>query len=671
MLTGATGACVGATIHQILRDPSVLRKQLFYSMFRFILDGVNISRLSSAWRSHRERFVREEDGPVALEQFEMWSDALRHTLVSTVSALLEKLIYAHAGDDRYCRYVDWIASVGVVPLFANETVTRLKEVSAAQRELTAALRSCQLLDGLDDATLKTLRRCVAAMMTSEVPNAANLRMHRLKSNGEIECFAGKKRLRRYVHSEPLVLEEDHLALTTPLSRIRYERARHHELRTHRKVCQLLNTHPVKVVTSSRYEMNTRRIVELMEKRDRNVDAKASIVKFLLNVSDSKSKIGLEDSVESFLQDLTPSVDQSRLMPPRPPSGAGGGAAHGPLGPGTQDIRELFRRQVIRCLEEQIQDHVEEIESLKLLNKAWEGKTRELRDALERYETDGRRTRGPPSADLQTADTLRALRRVQDLPTNPTAVEDNRVVANSFFSQFVPDDRDSDDRLSKLWENEYFRCFKLRRNVTNQGAEDSISYSNYTVEKVLSPFLTSVLQFPLLDPIPEDHLFLSLSELAHVVYETSRLQRYTDFLRFRETARIYPAAAAAATTSEAPTPRPGGAAVPRPVATTDGRRPPAPGPARIRDGRPRRARRPPGGPTTPYGRPGGALGPMAPTTGDGTTRDRTPRAWAHTAGLFPGAAPPPWPSPVGHPYIRSPWEKLDTLRRRRNVQHING
>lgn len=512
----------------------MFRKQIFYAMSRFILNGINISALSSAWTNHKTRFVNADNGRFVLEQFEIWSDAIKLTLINNIASLLEKLIYTHAGDDKYCRYVDWIVSVGVVPISEIHTIDRQRNIDIVQREFMSEISSYPLFGHLDISQQKTLKRCIEALMVREIPNTPDIRIHRLKSNGLIECFSGKRRLKRYIYAEPIMLEEERLILTTPLARIRYEYARHNELRTHRKICQLLNTNPVKTVTSSRHEMNTRRIVELMEKRDRHVDAKTSIVKFLLNVSDSKSKIGLEDSVESFLQDLTPSVDQSRLMPSRIPI-----QSTATTSSGTQDIRELFRRQVIRCLEDQIQDHVEEIENLKLLNKTWENKTRELRDTLDRYESEGRRTRGPPSSDLQTIDTFSALRRIQNVPNNPVSIDDNRVVCNSFFSQFVPDEKDSDNRLSSLWENEYFRCFRFRKDVTNQGTEDSTSYSNYTIERVLLPFLTSVINFPMLDPIPEEYLFLSLGELATVVYETSKVQRYTDFLRYRETIRLIP------------------------------------------------------------------------------------------------------------------------------------
>ncbi|CCE56608.1 M104 protein [Murid betaherpesvirus 1] len=638
MINGTEGACIGQTIHQILRDPSVFRKQIFYAMMRFLLNGISVGELSTAWASHRRRFVRAEDeGGAALEQFEIWADALKHTIVDSIAALLEKLIYTYAADDRYCRYVDWIVSVGVVPIAEVRTAEREKAVDAAQRRFLAEVAECHLLDRPDPLRARTLRACVSALMTREVPNVPDIRIHRLKSNGHIECFSGKRRLKRFIYAEPTILEEERLILTTPLARIRYERKRHNELRIHKKICQLLNTNPIKVVTTSRHEMNTKRIVELMEKRDRQVDAKTSIVKFLLNVSDSKSKIGLEDSVESFLQDLTPSVDQARLLPSRAPL-----IQPAPSGSGAQDIRELFRRQVIRCLEDQIQDHVEEIENLKLLNKTWESKTRELRDALDRYESEGRRGRGPPAFDLQTLDTVNALRRVQGLPTAPVTVDDNRVVCNSFFSQFVPDERESDERLSRLWEQEYFRCFKFRRNVTNQGAEDSISYSNYTIERVLLPFLTAVIEFPMLDAIPEEYLFLSLSELANVIYETSKLQRYTDYIRYRETIRVQAflereqataaaAAAAAAATAATPSERIGRA------------------PGQV-SGPPTKIRR------------------LDETT-PGTANYRPQQKTIVTTTPI-GLPPPSSPAPEVSPRFRSPQQKLETLRDR-NVQHLNG
>lgn len=534
MVHGVRGACRGQTIHQTLRDPSIFRKQLLYSLSRFVLNGASLRHVSSLWRHQQEIFLppgeEYDDSEEYREYFDTWSAAVRQSTTETVSVAVERLIYRHAADDRYCRYVDWISTVGIVPVVDRSFDARASRdaIDTTENMFVRAFEACPVLDVTDPHVLPTVRKCLAALILTDVPNSPEIRIHRVRKDGRLEGFDGPRRIRLHVHAEPLTVETGTIIYTTPVAHVRYEILRHAELCRHRKICQLLNTFPVKAITSSRHELNTKRIVELMEKRDKAVDAKTSIIKFLLNVSDSKSKVGLEDSVESFLQDLTPSVDQSRLLPTR--SAASGYSSEPP----TQDVRELFRRQVIRCLEEQIQDHVDEIQNLKTLNRTWENKARELKETLDRYASEFRGL-GDPS-DIETAATLDAVNQVNALPFHTLPIEDNRLVANSFFSQFVPETTGSDGRLSALWEDEYFRSFKFRKNVTNQGQEESLSYSNYTIERVLLPFVTSVLGVPLLDPIPEEYLSLSFREIVDVVYEDSRLNRHIGFLRSRELVR---------------------------------------------------------------------------------------------------------------------------------------
>ncbi|AAM00741.1 capsid portal protein [Panine betaherpesvirus 2] len=556
LLHGFMGACRGKSMHQVLRDPCVLRKQLLYGVCKTLFDTMTARRVAEEWKLHAALFPYRALDDEDLEQYLLvWSASIRQSVETGVLGTLREILYQYADNDEYGLYVDWWATVGIVPLVdarpkEREVLERAQFVRAAVQRST---ETHPLAQELLSANLALLLQVVERLCAVRVANGPEVRVFKKVRSERLEAQLRGKGIRVYVACEPLAYERDRLLLTTPVAHLHEEILRYDGLCRHQKICQLLNTFPVKAVTMSRHELNCKKMVEMMEKHDRGSDAKKSIMKFLLNVSDSKSRIGIEDSVESFLQDLTPSlVDQSRLLPSRAPGGVvgpgpgpggGGGlgaasSVSGGLGQ-ERDIRDVFKKQVIKCLEEQIEAQVDEIQDLRTLNQTWEHRVHELRDLLTRYASrrEDSVNLGARDAELYHLPVTEAVRKAQEAtPFRALPVEDNRLVANSFFSQYVPSTEPLERLLTQLWENEYFRTFRLRRLVTNQGAEEAIVYSNYTVERVTLPYLSSVLGLSALDPIPEAYLHLSFGEIVAAAYDDSKFRQYVELICNREKAR---------------------------------------------------------------------------------------------------------------------------------------
>ncbi|AEV80457.1 capsid portal protein [Cercopithecine betaherpesvirus 5] len=542
LLHGFIGTCRGKSIHQVLRDPCVLRKQLLYGLCKTIFDTITVKQVANEWKIHSTLFPYNALDDEHLEQYLMvWSSSVRQSVQTGVLGALRDILYQFADNDEYGLYVDWYVTVGIIPLM--DVKSKPADITQRAAFVRAAIHKSTethpLAQDLLTANLPLLQQVVTHLCAVRIVNSPELRIFKRIRSEKIEAQLKEKHTGSYIVTEPLAYERDQLFFTTPIAHLHEEILRYDSLCRHQKICQLLNTYPVKAVTTSRHEMNCKKIVDMMEKHDRGSDAKKSIIKFLLNVSDSKSRIGIEDSVESFLQDLTPSlVDQSRLMPSRTPGGGpsapGGISAAGPSQ--DRDIRDLFKKQMIKCLEEQIQAQVDEIQDLKSINQTWESRVRELRDLLTRYarQRSGRTLERDPK--LHHLSVTEAIRKAQEVSFTPLAVEDNRVVANSFFSQFIPNTEKLENLLTELWENEYFRTFRMKRIVTAQGAEEAIVYSNYTVERVTLPYLFSILSLSTLEPIPEDYLNLSFGEIVAAAYDDSKFRQYVDLICNREKAR---------------------------------------------------------------------------------------------------------------------------------------
>ena len=244
------------------------------------------------------------------------------------------------------------------------------------------------------------------------------------------------------------------------------------------------------------------------------------------MSDSKSKIGITDSIEGFLQDITPSIiDQNKLLISK------GNLQRRGQDNNDRDIRDIFKKQIIKCMEEQIQSQLDEIETLKTANRLFENKIKDMHSLINLSETS--KHDFTLDSDIESLSLAKALNKVQSLPFTSVSIDDTRAVANSFFSQYIPDIEYADKKIDQLWETEYTRTFRLRKNVNNQGQEDSISYSNYTLELLLIPFMKHVLKLRHFELLPEEFLFLSLKEIMLAVYSNCKIKHYLRLIYIRQ------------------------------------------------------------------------------------------------------------------------------------------
>lgn len=509
-------------------------------MCRQFFDGVTVQQMLREWRAHTALFPYVGYDELDMREYlDIWSSSVSHTMQTAISAVCEEILYHYLPERQYGLYTDWIATVGVVPIQESpSTMARSRERFLTLRNaISEHGTSSPLVAQALDSMVPAFERIVTGLTSAEIPNCGDVTITRRRDNGHIRAFRGTREIHTYVYLDPLAYEDGNLVYATPVAHLYREIARYDSLCRHQKVCQLLNTRPVKIVTMSRHESNTKKIVEMMEKHDKTTDAKKALMKFLLNMSESKSRIGIEDSIESFIQEITPPVvDHSKLLPTRGPNAAGPSVSpYDQAASSERDVRDLFKKQIIKCMEEQLEAQTDEIQDLKMLNQAWERKAEELRSTLSRYGHDLSNS-GGDREDLDRLPVMDAIRRVQSMPTDSVSVDDNITVANSFLSQFIPNCDTPGKNLDVFWETEYIRSFKLKKIFTNQGTEENISYSNYTVERVLTPFLTRVLNISGLGPIPEDCLYLSLPELVEMAYKGSKLNQYVRFVCNRELAR---------------------------------------------------------------------------------------------------------------------------------------
>lgn len=528
LLHGEYGFSRGQSIHGILRDPTVFKKQLFYGMCTIFYNNITLKQINDEWKFHSDVFpYTDGKGITFQEYFNTWSDAFQQLIIYESSKVVQDILKV-IDDENYARYIDWVVTTGIIPIKETHQFPRDLSLNVIMHNLHISRITQRIIQNRS----YLVQTIIYQLYNTHIANSNHLMIYVDRRTHDIRCVNDNKNLRVFVYTTP-IYHKNGISLTTVLSHLFKEIIRSNNLHKHQKLCQLLNTFPVKVLTTSKHEINTKKIMDIIDKEEKASDAKKHIIKFLLNMSGSRSKIGIEDSVESFLQDITPSIiDHDKLMPSREYSTS---ISNVQASVHDKNVKAAFKRQILKCMEEQIQSQVEEIHALKKMNEINHSKINELQQIIEQY--------GHPlnydvhlNYDFDLIPLATALNKTQNIPFHAINLDEGRTAANSFLTQYVPDTEYSDKRLDRLWELQYYREFKLHRNVTNQGDEDTIEYSNHTVELLILPYLLKILNLKHVDLIPAKYMSLSFLELSNAIFSHSKAKHYLNLIRAQELSR---------------------------------------------------------------------------------------------------------------------------------------
>lgn len=503
------GYVYGKSIHMVLRDHQYLKKQLLYAIGQKILHTITLNMIMDYWTSSVRGYPSFENLDLYHAYVDMWAVSLKTVIIHDIINIVNTCY----GDTsrNYELYVDWVVTLGIVPFFFREK---------KHTELPDKVYQSTMIKQIIARDISFYNKLYTMLSNITVCNFDNVVIYRRVK--DIHTFHNGRLINTAIVRQPVFLTADITVFATPLQHLYYEILRFDNLRQHRKLCQLLNTYPIKALTVGRDEVDNQKLLDLLERQEKPNDAKKCIIKFLLNLSESRSRVGIEDSVDSFIQELTPSViDHTKMFPNR----------LAPYHPPTQnrDVRDLFRKQIMRCLEEQIKDQTTEIDALKQVNVAQENRIQDLQAMLEHQRTDD------PYMDNQDFDTKPLIKNLDDMRRSSfrsTKVEEGRHVVNSFFSQYIPDVMHEEIRLNKIWEREYLRAFHLRKKFNNQGQDDGVVYTGETIDLITLPYLTQIHGLYDLLRVPAKYLEYSEYELISELYEDSMIPKYIYFMKMR-------------------------------------------------------------------------------------------------------------------------------------------
>nr|WPM02800.1 ORF43 [Human gammaherpesvirus 8] len=519
ILQGKYSYVRGQTLHCSLRNPGVFFRQLFIHLYKNALANCSYDHVLADWRTYessaKTRWPEKEAqwGSYRRSTFDSWAQTMRMTLDHLLLNAINRVLYAKT-QLSYERYVDWVVTVGMVPVVKHTPDHKL--VNSIQEQL---MKDCQRLASGE----KTIGRILTSV-TQEISNLVfSLSALYIPGYSEVsidyDCvkntFVGlykQKRVHVEVITMPAILA-GRVIFDSPIQRMYTSIMSCHRTAEHAKLCQLLNTAPTKALVGSACNNVYKDIMAHLEQASQRTDPKRELLNLLMKLAENKTVSGVTDVVEDFVTDVSQNiVDKNKLF------GTGQETT-------TQGLRRQVSNSVFKCLTNQINEQFDTITQLEKERELCMKRLKCIETQLSHQQPGD--AKGPGSVNLLTANTFQSLGRLQDpsLQLTSSHIPSGSAVLNSFFSSYIPPVRESMKDLTNLWESEMFQTYKLAPVVDNQGQRLSVTYSQDTISILLGPFTYVIADLLQMELISHSFVSSSLQDIAAYLYQTSRLFVY--------------------------------------------------------------------------------------------------------------------------------------------------
>ncbi|QPO25214.1 capsid portal protein [Bovine alphaherpesvirus 2] len=553
MLMGVFGYTEGQGVYNVVRSSDAATRQLQAAVFAVLLNATAYRDLEADWRDHvsarrldpdalARRYGAAADSDaagVASRVFETWQRTLQTTLMEFAHGLASCFSLGGPGCPiSFSKYIDWIVCLGMVPVSRRARPTNgMAKRLAAYLDGHALPHHMATVAGIAKRAAPTLFEIARAMDSSciaeydRVQVFYNFRRGEWRTRDALTGLAGE-----CVVLWPPLWSDGKVVFDSPMQRISHEVRACYALREHAHLCRLLNTAPVKVLLGRRPEAErgaacAARAVDRALGEDaegKAGSAAARLVRLIINMKGMRHVGDINDTVRAYLDETGGHlIDGAQVNQTLPGFGKAGRAGGAPSQP--QQLQQAFQTSIVSGINNVLEGYINNlfgtIERLRESNS-------DLSSRLEARERELGRSR---------ASALRAEQRAADEP-GPSPGYDPRIdcdvidisnrmgddayVANSFQRQYVPSYAQDLERLSKLWEHELVRCFKISRNTNNQGQETAIHYSSGAVSMFVRPYFAAVLKAPHVGtPIGGIGAAMGEEELWEAVFRKTRLQTY--------------------------------------------------------------------------------------------------------------------------------------------------
>ncbi|ALE14754.1 ORF43 [Felid gammaherpesvirus 1] len=523
ILQGKYAYVKGQTLHASLRNPGVLFRQLFIHLYKATLSTCLYDDVLNDWQKFesgiriRWNNINHETESFKKSTFRSWTETIKITLDNLLLNNIHHILYAKT-NLSYERYVDWVVTTGLVPIVRNNPN------KALIKDIKTAFSQAYNCTSGDYVTIKNLFKTFQNELSSllevitaiYIPDYSEVQI--LYGHDEETFYALYKGrvIQVEVIGKPCIFNNS-VTFDSPVQRLFHTIMLCYRTTEHAKLCQLLNTSPMKAIMGSSTNNIYQDILTQLENSSKKTDPKKEMMQLLVKLAENKTVSGVTDVVEEFITDVSQHiVDKNKLL----------GGTSASMESTTEGLKKQVSGTVFKCLTNQINEQFDTINQMQKEREGYITKLHLLEKIVSKYQME-KNTVPSTQSDLLTTDTLQCLGDLSNssLCLSSFSVPQGSAVMNSFLSQYVPPFRELIKDLEYLWESEIFEAFKLTPVVDNQGQRLYVKYTQDTVSSLLGPFTYMICRLYQMELITDAYSSMSINDIADSLYKSSRLFVY--------------------------------------------------------------------------------------------------------------------------------------------------
>ncbi|ARW78105.1 capsid portal protein [Common bottlenose dolphin gammaherpesvirus 1 strain Sarasota] len=510
----------GQTLYSSLKNPGVFSRQLLIHLYKTALANCTYDNVVADWSKYetaiRGRWAAEyrENPAFKTSTFRSWAGTMRMAIEQILLHNIHQILHSRLSLS-YERYVDWVVATGLVPVVRRRPNKRL--IDSIRNRITysctpAETRGCRTVAGVVEALRRELDEIIEALTSIYIPCYSEVAIHFDCTTGEYGGVYLQQPIKVEVICPPIIVGNA-VTFDSPVQRLYHNIMMCHRTAEHAKLCQLLNTGPVKAVVGSAGGNLYKDILSHLEQSAQKKDPKREMLQLLLKLAENRTVSGVTDVVEDFIADVSNNIiDKNKLF------GVAGETT-------TQGLKKQVSNTVFKCLTNQINEQFETISGMERERELFVKKINLMEAQLSQCQNKDKGAR--VRLDVLTDDTLDALSNIRTTGLNlaSSTIAKGETVLNSFLTQYVPPFRDMAKDLTQLWESELFHTYRLTPVVDNQGQRLYVKYTQDTIAILMGPFIYLIAGLYQMELITDTYSALSLLEIVEYLHRGSRLAIY--------------------------------------------------------------------------------------------------------------------------------------------------
>ncbi|AMA67399.1 capsid portal protein [Vespertilionid gammaherpesvirus 1] len=520
ILQGKYSYVKGQTLHSSLRNPGVFSRQLFVHLYKTALSTCSYDEVISDWQKFENGIKARWDDTMFEKEtfkkstFQSWVETMKMTLDQLLLNNIYHILHTRT-NLSYERYVDWVVAVGIVPVFHT------KPDSDLVQRMTSKFSESFKFNPNQYKTMKTILTSFTLELTSVIETLTSIYIPDFSEvtiyfNQETTSYYGvynSKKIDVEIINRPFIFNEN-ITFDSPVQRLCQNIMSCFRTTEHAKLCQLLNTAPMKAIVGNTSTNLYKDILAHLEQSSQKTDPRREMLQLLIKLAENKTVSGVTDVVEDFVTDVSQNIiDKNKIFGTNAEST-------------TQGLKKQVAGSVFKCLTNQINEQFDTIHQLEKERDLFVKKMQLLESHLSHCQNEDKKDVNMQSS-LLTSDTLKSLTDISNssLKLSSSTINKGETVMNSFLTQYVPPFREVTKDLTSLWESEVFETFRLTPVVDNQGQRLYVKYTQDTVSVLLGPFTYIITKLYGMELITDVYSSLSLNEIAECLYKASRLNVY--------------------------------------------------------------------------------------------------------------------------------------------------